>query len=78
MDDLLENDPDQNHLEMLIENCPIAMNSIVFDLAEVKKLVKEYKNSLFLSKQYRIMETTQTYFNFEIDKPLIQEKVYAF
>lgn len=50
MDDLLENDPDQNHLEMLIENCPIAMNSIVFDLAEVKKLVKEYKNSLFLSK----------------------------
>jgi hypothetical protein len=69
VDDLMGSQVDHDKVELIIEDCPVAMNSIMCNLHELRKMVKEYGNSLFLSREYRATEKCENFYNFLKEKP---------
>ena len=61
-----------------MEKCPIAMNSIVCGLQELKALTRDYQNSMFLSLEYSSYRKNENYYDFEKEKPMVGSPVFVF
>ena len=54
------------------------MNSIVCKLADLKAMVKNYENSMFLSREYEAVKKTETYYDFDREKPAVNQPIIVF
>lgn len=47
-----------------MEKCPIAMNSVICGLQELKNITRDYSNSMFLSQEYNPYKKNENYYDF--------------
>ncbi len=48
---------------------PIAINSMVFDLAYLMDIISDYNHSLFLAERYHVIQKEEVVYNFRLFRP---------